>query len=77
MYYEAGDSLFRASVATAPSLVVGKPEVVYQGHFWRSNIAGPNYDVAPDGKRFLMVDSDKEPELTQIHVVLNWTAQLK
>jgi eukaryotic-like serine/threonine-protein kinase len=77
LYYEAGDSLFRVSVATAPSLVVGKPEVVYQGHFWRSNIAGPNYDVAPDGKRFLMVDSDKEPELTQIHVVLNWTAQLK
>lgn len=77
LYYEAGDSLFRASVATAPSLVVGKPEVVYQGHFWRSNIVGPNYDVAPDGKRFLMVDSDKELELTQIHVVLNWTSQLK
>jgi hypothetical protein len=40
-------------------------------------IAGPNYDVAPDGKRFLMLDSDKEPELNQIHVILNWTAQLK
>ena len=77
LYYEAGDTLFGVSVATAPNLVVGKPEVVFKGHFWRSDIAGPNYDVAPDGKRFLMLDSDKEPELTQIHVVLNWTSQLK
>ena len=74
LYFESGDTLFGVDVATTPNLVVGKPEVVYQGHFWHSNIAGPNYDVAPDGKRVLMVDSDPEPELTQIHVVLNWTA---
>jgi hypothetical protein len=77
LYYEAGDTLFGVSVATAPRLVVGKPEVVYQGQFWRSSIAGPNYDVAPDGKRFLTIESDKEPELTQIHVVLNWAGQLR
>ncbi len=77
LYYESGDSLFRVSVATAPSLVVGKPEVVYQGPFWRSSIVGPNYDVAPDGKRLLMVDTDKEPELTQIQVVRNWAEHLK
>lgn len=50
LYHEAGDTLFRVSVATAPSLVVGKPEVVYQGRFWRANIAGPNYDVAPTAR---------------------------
>ena len=77
LYYEAGDTLFRVSVATAPKLMVGKPEVVIQGQFWHSSIAGPNYDVAPDGKRILMLDRVKEPEMTQIQVVLNWTADLE
>ena len=77
LYYEAGDTLFRVSVATAPKLMVGKPEVVFQGQFWHSSIAGPNYDVAPNGKRILMLDRVKEPEITQIQVVLNWTADLE
>jgi serine/threonine-protein kinase len=74
LYYKAGDTLFRVSVASAPKLVVGKPEIALQGHFWYANIAGPNYDVAPDGKRILMLDRVKEPEITQIQVVLNWAA---
>ncbi len=77
LYYEAGDTLFRASVAAAPKLMVGKPEVVFQGQFWHTTIAGPNYDVAPDGKRILMLERVKEPEITQIQVVLNWTADLE
>lgn len=75
LYYKSAHTLFRVSVATTPALLVGKPEAVYQGHFWESDIAGPNYDVAPDGKRLLMLDNDKEPEVSQIHVVLNWAAQ--
>jgi eukaryotic-like serine/threonine-protein kinase len=78
LYYRDGDTLFGVSVATAPNpVVVGKPEVIYQGHFSRANIAVPKYGVAPDGKRFLILEADKEPESTQIHVVLNWAAQLK
>ncbi len=77
LYYASGNTLYSVSVATAPKLAIGKPEIVFRSQLWRSNIAGPNYDVAPDGKRFLMMDSGKESELTQIHVILNWAAQLK
>jgi hypothetical protein len=38
----------------------------------------PNYDVSPDGQRFLMVKaSEQEQASTQINVVLNWLEELK
>jgi len=34
----------------------------------------PNYDVSPDGQRFLMITKESKP---QINVVLNWFEELK
>jgi hypothetical protein len=36
----------------------------------------PNYDIAPDG-RFLMLQTVESAEINNIHVVLNWTEELK
>jgi hypothetical protein len=36
-----------------------------------------NYDVTPDGRRFLMVRSGPEDADRQIRVVLNWAEELK
>ena len=45
---------------------------------------GRNYDISPDGQRFLMIKegapvdtNDPFAGLTRIHVVLNWTEELK
>jgi len=39
----------------------------------------PDYDVSPDGQRFLMLKpvEQEQATLTQINVVLNWTEELK
>jgi hypothetical protein len=38
----------------------------------------PNYDVSPDGQRFLMLKAPEETTApTQIKVVLNWFEELK
>ena len=39
----------------------------------------PNYDVSRDGQRFLMLKPVDEPQapLNEIHVVLNWSEELK
>ena len=39
----------------------------------------PNYDVSPDGQRFLMLKPSESAEAapTQINVVLNWFEELK
>jgi hypothetical protein len=49
---------------------------LFQAHFWRAPIAGPHFDIAPDNKRFPVVDRAREPATIQVRVVLNWTNQL-
>ena len=38
-----------------------------------------NYDVTPDGQRFLMIQMNPRPEepVTQMHVTFNWFEELK
>jgi hypothetical protein len=45
----------------------------------RSPGALPNYDVSPDGQRFLMLKPIEQEQSapTQINVVLNWFEELK
>jgi hypothetical protein len=40
-------------------------------------VASANYDVTPDGQRFLMVRDDDDITATRIVVVLNWQEELK
>lgn len=35
-----------------------------------------NYDVAPDGNRFLVIERNVESIPTEIHVVVNWFDEL-
>jgi len=52
-----------ASVTTSPTFVPSKPHLLWEGHYsyGTGSSCGPpgptssNYDVTPDGQRFLMV----------------------
>jgi len=37
----------------------------------------PNFDVSPDGRRFLVIKESEGEGITQINVVLNWSEELK
>jgi hypothetical protein len=39
--------------------------------------ASSNYDVTPDGQRFLMIQEERDARINQINVVLNWAEELK
>jgi hypothetical protein len=48
------------------------------GHYAADTKNETNYDVTPDGQRFVMVKpSEQELAATQINVVLNWFEDLK
>ena len=69
-------------VTPGPNLVLGKPAVVIKGTYALALNAGRHYDVSPDGKRFLLlVDATapdgKKPAPPEMHLVLNWTEELK
>jgi serine/threonine-protein kinase len=55
----------------------GKPRLLFEGPYGSTNpLRG--YDIAPDGRRFLMTrPGTPEPPLRQMHIILNWTEELK
>ena len=83
IYYVAPDNkLMSVPVTMSPKggLGLGKPAVLFDVAPYWFGAAGRNYDVAPDGKRFVMV---KNPPSTlgggavPITVILNWVEDLK
>jgi serine/threonine protein kinase/Tol biopolymer transport system component len=80
LYYrdESGDKMMAVSFITEPELRVGKPKLLFEGRYKGGWPWGRNYDIAPDGTRFIMI-TDEDPKLKpmQINVVLNWTEELK
>ena len=65
-------------VTAEPNFHMTKPKMLFEGRY----AAGPtrirNYDVTPDGRRFVMIKpSEEELKATQINVVLNWFEELK
>jgi serine/threonine-protein kinase len=80
LFYRSGDKMMAVDVTTQPSFSVGKPRMLFQGPYAPTNTTQPNYDVSPDGQRFLMVkpaEQTASSPLTQIVVVQNWFEELK
>jgi Tol biopolymer transport system component len=79
LFYRQGDKMMAVDVARQPSFSAGKPRMLFAGPYEPSPLSAPNYDVSPDGQRFLMVKPSEQAEAapTQINLVLNWFEELK
>jgi serine/threonine-protein kinase len=78
LFYRQDDAMMVVDISTTPSVKVGTPRRLFERPFNRSTAFWPNYDVTPDGQRFLMVkDSALDAPPTRINVVLNWFEELK
>jgi hypothetical protein len=67
------------------SLTVSRPRVLWRGNYLAGagsscGMTGPtaaNYDVTPDGERFLMIeDTAPTAECALLRIVLNWSPTL-
>ena len=79
LLYRNGDKMIAVAIETEPELSVGTPRLLFEGRFLGT---GPvhlrrNYDVSPDGQRFLMIKREQDLVPTEIIVVLNWFEELK
>lgn len=80
LFYIGGMGLMAVPVTTEPTFSSGAPEVLFP---WRYvDVPGtPSYDVARDGRRFLMVKeltpADQTSARPELIVVLNWLDELK
>ena len=79
LFYRSGDKMMAVDIATQPSFSAGKPRMLFEGPYVTTGRTVPEYDVAPDGQRFLMLKPVEQAGAapTQINVVLNWFEELK
>jgi Tol biopolymer transport system component len=74
LYYRAGDRLMEATLSAGPSLGVTSRRVVFSG-LYASDGYHPNYDIAPDGRSFLMIRPAAAAR--RMVMVMNWGSTLR
>jgi len=76
LFYMNGNRLMTAVVKSEPAFAAAQPQLVFDGPYLRAHREHPNYDVSPDGKRFIVV-SGKEVGNTPLYVVQDWFGELE
>ena len=75
LFYRRDNQLFAVPVQTKPDFSSGAARALFEGPY--DIVEGArNYDVAPDGKRFVMIRSDNANASQRFHVVSNWFEDL-
>jgi hypothetical protein len=66
--------MMAVDVQTSPTFRSGTPQVLWEGRYE----AGPHWDAAPDGKRFLMIKGAGDQSASgQMQVVTEWFDELR
>jgi hypothetical protein len=70
--------MMSVEITSEPNFAMGNPRVLFERPYVLAMVPISNYDVSPDGRRFLMVKGDEQSTTaTQINVGLNWFEELK
>ena len=87
LFFRNGDSMMVVAVSTASGFTAGRPQELWKGTYSHgmSSSCGPpgfsssNYDVAPDGHRFLMIKDENQDKVTstQVVVALGWADEVR
>jgi serine/threonine-protein kinase len=70
LFYRNGRRLITVPVSLRPSLSWGPPRTLFETD-------ATEFEVAPDGTRFLLLVPNPEANHSEIHIVLNWFQELK
>jgi Tol biopolymer transport system component len=75
LFYVEVAKLMAVSVATQPAFSLGTPSQLFEkGTLYSYN---PQYDVTPDGKRFIVRQRPVDEKPLAIHVVHNWFEEFR
>jgi serine/threonine-protein kinase len=71
LFYRQGEQMMAVPIVRTPDFSAGRPRRLFETRFDTGD-NGASYDLAPDGKWFLMPRSDRAPAPGELHFVLNW-----
>ena len=86
LFYRNGDKMMAVAIDTEPELSSAKPVLLFEGPYAQdesltSSFETPlitNYDVAPDGEGFIMIQQEERGgSRAELEVVLNWFEELE
>ena len=78
LFYIAPDKkLMSVPVQAGKKFVAGTPQALFQTRITGARFSFVQYDVTPDGQRFLINSLPSENTAPPLTLVLNWNAQLK
>jgi serine/threonine-protein kinase len=81
LFYRSGDASMAVVVKTKPTISFETPRTLFRGTYATgfANASLCNWDVSPDGKRFLMLkpSGTAAAGLRKINIVVNWFEELK
>jgi Tol biopolymer transport system component len=78
LFYRNGDKMMAVTLETKPAFAVSKSRLVFEAPYAHISSDIPNFDVARDGQRLLMVKENQEKAtVTRLNVVVNWFEDLK
>ncbi|HEY6945406.1 MAG TPA: protein kinase [Candidatus Acidoferrum sp.] len=75
IFYLTRNELMAVQIETKPAFSAGRPELLFGANYFTS---GHYYDVMPDGKHFVFIQSAQQSDRpSQINVVINWSEELE
>jgi Tol biopolymer transport system component len=79
LFYRDSDKMMAVDITLGQAFKAGTPHMLFEGKYeTRPAASETNYDISPDGQRFLMIKASPQPEATaQLRVVTNWFEELK
>jgi len=75
IFYRLGNKMMVVDVSGVTDLTLSRPRQLFDQRYVFQNISLANYDITPDGQRFLMLKD--ETGAGRLNIVLNWTEELK
>jgi Tol biopolymer transport system component len=72
LFYRQGHRMMVVPTASEEALVTSKAQVLFEGPFEFNIRRIPNYDVSPDGSRFVMIEGPAGGRPGRINVVSGW-----
>ncbi len=76
LFYRSEQKMMAVDYTERPEFSAGKPKMLFEGAYVPLPRSLADYDVSPDGQRFVML-KNAEQRPGEISVVLNWTEELK
>jgi hypothetical protein len=74
-YYRFGQRWYWVALTGSDDRPFREPELYLEGDYL--NVAGPEHEVHPDGKRLLLLQGSGERTTTTLDFIVNWRAELE